>query len=878
MMPKLMDDSDGVALFDEILHGSDWEHIRPRSDSTRYFKDLKNLISLLKREQLLPSEFSKLVEKEIQAIQSDPESISSRGASKGQLKKDAESKIERLTHTIEAIKFYEVYEKVKEERGLFDYDDVLRALVKVTEQSEDAANFLREQYLYVLVDEHQDSSGVQNRFLESVWGRVEKPNIFVVGDDRQLIYGFGGASLQYFENFKHAFGKAKLVNLVDNYRSTQMILDTAHALLQSSMSEEKLKSNQEGSHPIRLVEADYLRDEIIICGLTIKRLVEEKRLLLDDAAVLVPNNRLARQAARELQSLGLPVASGGKVHLFDLKETESLIRILKIIAHPGDSMSLAESLLDPLSGIPPLEAHKFMIENNMRSFDLIQSDILDLEDKSAIKLWLLKLRGWVIEAQKHNLYTLIQRIGSELLIGSAQSHEALLKRVEVLRTLLHLAMTQTEKNPKLSVTGFLEFISRLEEYGTPIPVAIFGSERGVKVMTLHSSKGQEFDFVWIAHTDKASLAGSAHGGFALPEAIEGKVEKKDEEVQKRELYVAITRAKRFCTLSYALHSHVGRDLELASIVADLDGHFEKQSAEETESAIISAGVKHYVEDNSTEDPDLTLLELRQRVAKDYEDRKISVSLLNGFYECPWKWYFAGLLRIPTEQTESLVFGDIVHISIDRILKLAKIPTTKDIRQIVKDQITKSSYGNEEKQRIIERDAIAVVEEWTGKRLAKISDDRDNEKMISITDERFPHLGIYGKIDLIERMPSGEVRVTDFKTGTPRKRSDFEKMDKEGRMSDYMRQLAMYSYLLDQSSNGDIRVDESVLEFVQADPKDAFIRTNITKEHEELLVRDIRDYDELVKSGEWTERPCHFKSYGKQGAVCEYCKLKDQILK
>ena len=131
------------------------------------------------------------------------------------------------------------------------------------EESSEAKNYIKENFLYVLIDEHQDSSGMQNEFLEKIWRGVDKPNIFVVGDDRQLIYGFGGASLEYFENFKSTFGKAKLISLIENYRSTQKILDSAHDLLESTFFANKLKSNNKENHAFRLVEAYYPRDEII---------------------------------------------------------------------------------------------------------------------------------------------------------------------------------------------------------------------------------------------------------------------------------------------------------------------------------------------------------------------------------------------------------------------------------------------------------------------------------------------------------------------------------------------------------------------------------------------------------------------------------------
>jgi len=214
--PKLMDDSDSIGLIDEILNNNQWQHISPRSDAGRHFQDLKSLISLLKREGMSPEDFLNEIEKDIKKLEESPESISTRGESKGQIKKDIIRKIESLNRSREVVKFFELYEKVKKEKNLLDYDDVLELAVKIVTLSDEARDSIRERYLYLLIDEHQDSSGIQNEFLKKVWGEVEKPNIFVVGDDRQLIYGFGGASLSYFEGFKHSFGKAKLITLVDN--------------------------------------------------------------------------------------------------------------------------------------------------------------------------------------------------------------------------------------------------------------------------------------------------------------------------------------------------------------------------------------------------------------------------------------------------------------------------------------------------------------------------------------------------------------------------------------------------------------------------------------------------------------------------------------
>lgn len=873
--PKLMDDKDAIALCDDILHNNEWEYIRPRGDISRYFRDLKSLISLLKRERITPDDFENKIKIDIKSIKEDPESISSRGESKGKIKKDVEKKIEGLERSLEAVKFYSLYENEKKERNLFDYDDILESLNKIIEESEEAKSYIKENFLYVLIDEHQDSSGVQNTFLEKVWGEETKPDIFVVGDDRQLIYGFGGASLEYFDNFKNMFGKAKLITLLENYRSTQKILDSAHFLLESVMSKGKLKSNSKENNNLNLVEAYYPRDEIIYAGLQIKEKLE-KGLNPNEIAILVPKNRQVRSTITILRDMGIPVSGGENMDFFDAPEAVSFLRVLKIISNPNDGIALGASFFDKLSNIPPIKAHMFIRDNKMREFSLvnIKEEKNNLfENTNEVNIWISKLKNWLTFSNEP-IYTLIQKVGTEFLLDTALNHEELIVRIEVLRTIFHLVLMQTEKNPKLILAEFLSFMDRIEEYGESVPLAVFGPNEGVKVLTLHGSKGLEFDYVWIAHMDERSFSGTKVGGFSLPESIKEKVENKDIEVLKRQLYVAITRAKRFCTISYALKSYTGADQELAHVVADLQDNFEKQSADETEKIILKSNMKVFVENNKEAEKHANLEDLTKLVNRDYEDRKVSVSLLNNFFECPWKWYFRNLLQLPEPKSESLEFGNIIHGSIDAVLKLSKNPTNKELENLVLFQVHKSNFGDERKQKEFIKNALNIITKWIETRLGEINKSRENEQSVSVNDNRFPHLNIYGKIDLIENLDDKNVRVTDFKTGNVRKKSEIEKIDEEGRMSRYMRQLAMYSYLITQNKKWKVNVSESRLEFVEAKKEnEIFYDTVVSDKQIDLIVKDIKDYDNLVKNGEWINRPCNYNSYGKN-TECKYCKMAE----
>ncbi|HEY4493876.1 MAG TPA: ATP-dependent DNA helicase [Candidatus Paceibacterota bacterium] len=859
-VPKLLEETDVAVFFHEILEGNDWKYLRPRGEATRYYKDLRTLMSLLAREQIGKEDFLSEVESEIKSLTESEESMSTRGESKGKLKKEVMTKLGSLERTREVAKFMEVYGEVKKEKNVLDYDDVLTSLVKIVEVSEDAAADIREAYLYVLVDEHQDSSRVQNEFLKSVWGPLESPDIFVVGDDRQLIYGFSGASIEHFAGFKKSFPGAKLITLVNNYRSTQVILDAAHALLQSVMSDKKLISQSKDSHPIRLIEAGNPEAEIIACAADIKLKIENGKLKIDDCAVLVPKNVQARQALGILHHEGLPVSSGEGLNLFDQEETQAFLHILKILS-TGDTNALALSILDKYSGIPPLEAHAFFAGRNMREFSLtsfLQESAPSLFTNS-VESWKNKISKWLKDKEKSDLPSLIKTIGEELF--AAPSEQELVSGKEITDTILDLLTKQIEKNSQLTLPQFATYLERLETYGDEVPI-IVGEKGGVKVLTMHSSKGREFDYVWIAHMDEWSLSGGRRGGFALPESIAGRVEERDVDAIKRKLYVAITRAKRFCTLSYATYSHREFEQALARVITELPEEvFVKQPARDASHS--DAGGKAKLN---------TLPELKKLTRAKYAERYVSASLLNNFFECAWKWYFQNLLQLPTPPAESLEFGIAMHAVVDQILKMPKAPSDTELGELIREVVARGR-GDDKARARAGREIENVLQAWVKNRLPEIKLARKTEESISATDKRFPHLKIYGKIDLIENLDKKEVRVTDFKTGSLRKKSDIEKLDDEGRMSGNLRQLAMYSYLLRNNPKWATDARESRLEFLETkNPKETFYDRVITTEDIDLLVQDIADYDNLVKSGEWINRECHFNSYGKAGAVCEYCEL------
>lgn len=843
--PSLMDDRESILLADRLLEERDWKHLRTRSGGAHNFRDLRSLISFLKREGLSAKDFIELIEMEISSIKNNPESFSTRGKTKGSLKSTILAKLESLERTLEAGYFYEAYEEVKKEENLVDYEDVLNLLVRLVEESDEARASIAERFLYILVDEHQDSSAVQNRFLEAVWGEIEKPNIFVVGDDRQLIYSFNGASVSHFEKFLESFPGTKLITLTENYRSTQTVLNIADALLESRLAKGKLQSQSNENHPLKLVEAEFERDEILAAGLSIKEKIDSG-LKPEDCAILVPKNYQVKSAVAVLKDLGLPVASHGKSSFFGTKESRVLMSALRVINEPSNGALLGELLLEPMLNLNLISVQKFIRENGRK---------LDLEKLISEGGVIGELGEKLIKYTNYtgSVYELIQAVSKSLFFDSVSEHKELLRQVEVVRTLVHLALSRLEKNENLSLRNFIEFVDRLEQYGEDIPLAVFSGGEGVRVMTLHSSKGLEFDFVWIAHLDERSLMKGKSAGFSLPEKLSSFANKKDEETARRELYVAITRAKRFCTLSFALNGYTGGELKMANIISEMEeGVFEKQSALETENLIKDKDPLLYV--STVESEDNSMGDLISFVKEEYKNQPISVTHLNNFFDCPWKWYFRNFLRLPEPENEALLFGNFAHALVERSVIE---------RRIVEDfepEFLKLKIFDERLITRFTKSAQDILEKFGANILPFIETEAVVEKRLKIVDEHTV-LEITGSIDLLEKMEEG-LRISDFKTGRVKKEAD------------YIRQIAMYSYLLLNQRKPE-KPYISRLIFLEAKDKDYIAEIKTSPEDLKQLQSEIAEYDQSLESGEWVRRECTFKP-NNFARECEYCALKKRL--
>lgn len=225
-----------------------------------------------------------------------------------------------------------------------------------------------------------------------------------------------------------------------------------------------------------------------------------------------------------------------------------------------------------------------------------------------------------------------------------------------------------------------------------------------------------------------------------------------------------------------------------------------------------------------------------------------------------------------------MLGSIVHSTIEFILKYGGLPSDTEIKEKIKFELEKEGLWDEKELKRNSKDAEKIVKNWIENHYSDLKKDYDSERSIQFRDPKYKDLLIYGKLDLTERDQDMNIIITDFKTGKIKTKNEIEKLDEEGRLSSYMRQLAMYSYLVAGAEKGR-EVKESRLLFIEGDPKDknSLYSTFIDQPKIDLLKKDIDDYVEKLESGSWVDLKCHHKSWGAKKEECRYCELAKRII-
>ncbi len=446
----------------------------------------------------------------------------------------------RALHIARAYGKYQV--KLKDNNAL-DFDDIIYITVKLLQEYEDIRRYYQKKFRYVLVDEYQDTNHMQYLLTSLLAGGYE--NICVVGDDDQSIYRFRGATIENILNFEKQYRGARTIRLEQNYRSTEVILDAANAVISHNVGRKGkrlwtangqgelitvFEANDEGS------ESNYVAGQIISGS---------KGKSFKDYAILYRTNAQSNALEFALKRNGIPYRVIGGMRFFDRAEVKDMLSYLCIINNRADDLRLRRIINNPPRGLGPktIETAQRLAEAEGKPLYSVVSDPYSYGpmEKSAMKL--LKFSAFIEEmSQLLEDGMSLPDFYEELLIRSgyvemlnAKDTEENKTRLENVRELKSSINSYIENVETPTLAGFLEEIALytdLEQYND--------NDDAVVMMTMHSAKGLEFPHVF--------LVGFEDGLFPGMRAI-GDQEEMEEE--RRLCYVAITRAKKTLTICYA---------------------------------------------------------------------------------------------------------------------------------------------------------------------------------------------------------------------------------------------------------------------------------------------------------------------------------------
>ena len=451
-----------------------------------------------------------------------------------ELLKGEEDELSRMysgfyAHCARAYKRYEAYLAAN---NLVDFDDLLILPYKILSANERLCDEISRRYAYITVDEYQDTNDIQFKLLQKLCTAHE--NLVVVGDDDQSIYGWRGARIENILNFKDQFSNVKFIKLEQNYRSTDEILNAANELISHNKNRlgKSLTSMNGGGEKIEILHSSEESIEAAKIAEAIKKLLSSG-VSPSEIAVLYRVNALSRALEEGLNRAKIPYKMVGGVKFYERAEIKDTIAYLRLVNDEHDDFSMRRIINVPKRGIGKVSLAKLEELSRLRLislFDAFSEPDAGLSAKAAQALAELKSGIASISA----LADTIKKIDAlEPAFGLKAYYASLpdgADRVANIDEFLAMLKDEASNKPDFDLAEFLNELSLLSDQD-----AVSGD--AINIMSVHASKGLEFSHLFVI--------GLEEGFFPLLG------DSNDIEEERRLAYVAITRAKRTLTLSFA---------------------------------------------------------------------------------------------------------------------------------------------------------------------------------------------------------------------------------------------------------------------------------------------------------------------------------------
>ncbi len=876
-------DLERIDLFRQLIDGFPKNHPLKRYRGDVYFEinNLQQLFSTMKREGWPPSYINQKIDEYINSLPARDEYIAKRATGafkKGDTRTDKiEEETEKMEKLRAAVNEFEHFQQLMQKANRYDFDDMINWVLKAFEENKNLLARYQEQFLYILVDEYQDTSGTQNRLVEFLINYWERPNVFVVGDDDQSVYRFQGANVENMLGFATSYKKDLLtVVLTNNYRSTQHILDVSRSLI--NRNDERLVKQIDGLSK-DLVSAKIF-EELLISPPIIKEYetqgqemtgitLQVQKLLLQGIepgriAVIYKENKYGELLLQYFKQRNIPVFSKRSLNILDIPLAQKIVLMLRYLAaehdipFSGDEM-LFEILHFDWFHIPPIVIAKLTIEVAEKQFNAnektsIRRLLYEKSNEPAKDLFSkgihpnLKQASAVIEkligdVSNVTLQILVEHIVREagVLNFMMQSDEKIWL-LQVLTVFFDFIKEETHRNPFLRLQELVRIIDLMEKEGLPLPlVQVSGSDKGVNLLTAHGSKGLEFEYVFFAGCNAAfwEKKRKPFGGYKFPDTIFSSRSDdgpgRELEELRRLFYVALTRAERHLEISYSRFKNDGKEMEPSLFIAEMQEHHHLPA----EKIIIDAEVIAAFQLLQLQEivmPEIEKVE-EELVGRLLEKFVMSVTALNNYLKCPLEFYFRNLIRIPSPKNEAMEFGSAVHYALEQLFrKLKDNEQFAGSQSLVKDfewymhkhreNFTREQFARrlEYGQEVLTNYYATYVNTWN-----KIVAIELNVRNIIVNG-----VPIKGKLDKLE-FDGKNVNVVDYKTGDIDKAKDklVPPNDKQPNGGDYWRQAVFYKILIDNYQSKQWNIVSTEFDFIEPDKKKVYRKSKVVITPEDI---------------------------------------------
>ena len=440
------------------------------------------------------------------------------------------------------LKIYKIYQNKLMDLNACDFGDLILHCVKIFEKNLDIRKLYSKNFKYILVDEYQDTNLIQSKWLNYLAEYNE--NICCVGDDDQSIYSWRGAEIKNFLKFDKIYENTKIIRLEKNYRSTQNILSVASKLIENNQNRvgKKLYTNSDNGELVSLNCYKNGRDEATGTGDQIEKL--KKKYSLNNISILVRAIFQTREFEERFLKIGLPYRIIGGIKFYERAEIKDCIAYLRIIHQAQDDLSFERIINVPKRSIGDSTikqineyAKKNELSLEVASKKLLENNKIKPKTKIGLTSFLNLIEKWRndFNVKKFGHIKLLQTILDESGYSQMLKNKKDLENENRLENIKELLNAMKEFD---NLESFLEHVA--------LATSIDQNWEGQKVnlMTIHASKGLEFDVVF--------LPGWEEGLFPHQKSIEEKGEKGLEE-ERRLAYVGITRAKKLVNISFSMN-------------------------------------------------------------------------------------------------------------------------------------------------------------------------------------------------------------------------------------------------------------------------------------------------------------------------------------